>query len=270
MLYSPVRERPEILGLALQSHAALEGVTERVYWDDNDDPRSSALLEAQMAFVIPGSTEPKPEYRRDETTHHWNHGLISRLATIRNRGIEEFLRSGADYLFMCDADMVFHPHTVERLIGDNVEINSALCWAKWNPGLPWFPNVWDRHPYTFHDPSSILRLKNKGVFTVGGTGTCYLFSRAALEPLCVNFSPLESLLSVLWGEDRFIAVRAEVFGIQIHVNTAYPSFHVYKPTMLPEATEWFKNGCPSSYFNKNWLTPEWEEAIRARLKPANG
>ena len=269
ILYSMVREHPQILNLALESHAALEGVTDRWYWDDNDDHQSSALLSQQGAIVIPGETEAKPEYVHNEVTHKWNGNLISRLAKIRNYGIDRFIESSADYLFMCDADMVFHPRTVERLIQDDVPINSTLCWAKWTPGQPWLPNVWDRHPYSFKDENQIFRLKNKGVFEVGGTGTCYLFRRDALKE-GIDFSPIESLLNVIWGEDRFIAIKAELCGVPLYVDTAYPSFHVYRPSMLPEASAWYGAGAPSTYFNQKWLSNGWEDEIRSMLKPKNG
>ena len=44
VLYTPVRQSAEILALALESHRALKGISERWYVDDNDDMQSSTLL----------------------------------------------------------------------------------------------------------------------------------------------------------------------------------------------------------------------------------
>lgn len=258
VLFCPVREHPEVLQEALNSHRQLAGVSERWYFDDCDDAASSALLKGEIhlpvEFVV--ANGGRPVYDRE--SHTWNGALTSRVAAIKDAAIDAFLQTGADALLLIDSDVLPHPQMVQHLLSLKLPIVSEVFWSQWQPGTPWLPNVWDEHHYEFEKSESILRLAAAGQYQVGGLGACTLIRRDALKA----GARFESVPGVgYWGEDRHFCIRAAALGVPLFVDTTYPAFHVYRELMLDEARLWKMQGCQAEYFRSCWLTPEWEAAI---------
>lgn len=265
-LYCPVREDARTLKLSLEQHSKLEGISDRWYFDDNDDQESSSsrLLAPLEQLFIPREID-RPQYlRKDSGTHEWTGTLMSRMAMIRNIGIDRFLKSDADYLFMIDADLFPHPATAVHLASLKRDIVSEVCWTQWKPHEPYLPNVWDQHNYSFRSFEWILSLRETGnQHKVGGLGAITLFSRRALEHPGVNYSLIPSLASVFPGEDRHFCIRAQAHGLELWADTQYPPFHLYRKTQWDELQEWLQAGSPSSWFKKRWLGQDWARRILA-------
>jgi hypothetical protein len=269
LLFSPVRQDPAILSLALRSHRALKGVSHRFYIDDNLDPESSRLLLEESA--LDNVTVEKAEEIEHEGIgpgHNWNGEAVRRMERLRNRGLD-----AAKYaMFSVDSDVIVNPETVIALNGANAAVAAEVFWTKW-PGAPtWMPQVWDRHPYGFDSADNVLRLKHPGVFNVRGLGACTFIGWEVIGPNqargpWVGYDEIPSLKNVCWGEDRWFCIRAECARWDLKADTHYPPFHVYRPEQLEEATAWYDDGAHPGYFRKHWLNREWEETIR-RMYPA--
>src|ERR1017187_3817780 len=92
ILFSPVRDTPEMVAEMLATHDELEGVAERWYYNDNDNPDSAELLRLSNGHVLPHLPVLREEYRKEDT-HVWTRGLTTHMAQVRNHAIAEFLRS---------------------------------------------------------------------------------------------------------------------------------------------------------------------------------
>jgi len=268
LLFTPVRQDAATFAEVLKSHRALRGVICRVYIDDNDDPETSALLEAERGEndnVMVAKFDGDSQY----ANHEWKSECLSRIAAIRNYGIK-FANIGS-HLFSTDADVVLHPDTVVHLQSLNADIATEVYWSQWQPGQPWMPQVWDYHPYGFESSESVLRLREKGTFPVRGGGACTLIDRRVIvanEPRHggVNYSPIPSLSRLMQGEDRWFCIRAEAAGFTHVADTHYPAFHVYRKEQLDEAKLWYANGAHPGYWRKRYLNEGWETAIRKAVK----
>ncbi len=274
ILFSPVRQDAETLALALCSHAALKGIRERWYYNDNDDPKSTGLLlqldpKGGCGLLAPIDA-PYEHYDVTGATHAWTNKLVSRVAAIRNAAIEAFLKTDADALFIVDSDIIVRPDLVEHLFSLGQPIVSEIFWSKWQPEDTWMPNVWDGHPYSFVSAESIIRLRDPWIevsgVQVGGLGACTLIRREVFES-GVRYEPVTGLQHI-WGEDRWFCIRASAAGFPLHADTSYPPFHVYRKEQLDEARSWFECGCPPTYFRDTMLTDEWAESVRLSMAPS--
>lgn len=265
ILFSPVRQDFDTLNLALGSHIGLKGVAERWYYDDNDEANSSDLLARGEGRILPRLEHGRETYDVTGETHAWTNKLVSRIAAIRNAAIQAFMKTDAEYLFIVDADVIVHPDLVNHLLALNLPIVSEVYWSKWTPNDAWMPNVWDGHPYAFVSPESLVRLREPGVFPVGGLGACTLIRREVFEK-GVRYAPVAGLENI-WGEDRWFCIRAAAAGFSLHADTAYPPFHVYRKEQLEEARSWFEVGCPATYFRDTQLTDEWAQSIKRKMDP---
>lgn len=275
ILFSPVQVDSKTLSLVLRSHRALTGDIECWYCDDNIDDESSKLLSFECgtdprvsgvtSFYFPeiqASGPSQKDYRQGDT-HQWNKTNIGRVAAIKNRVIELFLKTDAEYLFFVDADVVLNPRTIDHLLSLQKPVVSEVFWTQWQKGDIYTPQVWDIHPYAHNSIESITQLKTPGCYEVGGLGACTLIHRSVLE-VGVNFSPIPSLQ--FEGEDRHFCVRASAAGFQLFADTTHPPFHVYRAEQLDEARAWFEGGCSRYYFNELWLHEQWFERLQDRTR----
>jgi GT2 family glycosyltransferase len=203
--------------------------------------------------------------------HVWNKANIGKVAAMRNAGIEAFLATDAEYLFIVDADLILHPKLVEHLVSLNKDIVSEVFWTVWpSDGAEGLhaPNVWDYQPYSHKSVESITEMREPMTKRVGGLGACTLIHRRVLENPNMRFDPVPSLM--LEGEDRWFCVRAEANGFELWADTHYPPFHVYRREQLDEARIWFAQGSAPNYFRECWLTDEWVEKANARASKPMG
>ena len=271
ILFSPVRQDAQTLALALESHRQLNGVGEFWYYDDNDEPMDlwaqvlANPLPVREVRKLPALPLDREAYDVTGGTHAWTNKLVSRIAAIRNSAIQAFMKTNADALFIVDSDVIVHPDLVKHLLALDLPIVSEVFWSKWKPNDSWMPNVWDGHPYAFRSPDNIVRLREPGVFPVGGLGACTLIRREVFEK-GVRYAPVTGLENI-WGEDRWFAIRAAAAGFPLHADTAYPPFHVYRKEQLEEARSWYEVGCPETYFRDTQLTDDWADSIRKQMAP---
>ena len=259
-LFSPIRCSPEVLRKTLPTWFALENVDTFWCYDDNAELESSALLKK---FEI----LPKREFERDgygvtEQGHHWPGSAVARVAQIKDDAIRAFLKTGNSHLILIDADVAVHPGLLRHLLALDLPLVSEVFWSQWTPSTPFLPNCWDFQPYGFYRPETILRLRNPGQFLVGGLGACTLIHRKVLDD-GAQFKRFPSL-PPNWGEDRDFCLRAQGAGWPLMIDTEYPCFHVYRPSLLPQLDGWQKAGCHRNWFSA-WLNTEWESQIRKLL-----
>ena len=95
------------------------------------------------------------------------------LCEGRNRVVEQFLRTDADWLFQVDSDMVFTYDSIERLVGsadvDARPVVGGLCYGV-NHELGQFPTIYRRVQGL---PVAQLDPPTSGMIEVDGTGAAF-------------------------------------------------------------------------------------------------
>ncbi|MDO3412077.1 CDP-glycerol glycerophosphotransferase family protein [Saccharibacillus sp. CPCC 101409] len=248
---SPIKQSPAILQEFLNSLSNLKQDTYELHYlflDNNNEPASSQLLQEfskDNDSVMIHNYDNENHYVKNDLTHSWNETLIWKVAHMKNIIINIALEYKYDYLFFIDSDIVLHTDTIGKLIQAEKEIISEIFWTKWQPDFPELPQVWLQDHYnlfTKHRDEQISetealqrqndflqKLKNPGVYEVGGLGACTLISREALLK-GVNFDELKNIS--FWGEDRHFCIRAAALNIGMYVDTHYPAYHIYRDTDL--------------------------------------
>ncbi|MCX8114044.1 MAG: hypothetical protein N3D71_03125 [Burkholderiaceae bacterium] len=251
---SPAKLRPFLDGLARLETDGLELV--HCFVDDNDDPESSALLDAFLADT-PGMRvrlEDRPEpYVRDDQTHRWRRSLIERVASIKNYLLALARDGGFDAVLLVDSDLVLHPRTLAHLVALDKPVVSEVFWTRWEPGAPFMPQTWLTDHYTMYraEPDEVLtpvqverrirdflhRMRDGGCHPVGGLGACTLIARRALMS-GVNFDLIHNIS--FWGEDRAFCIRAAALGIDLWADTRYPPLHLYRDADLARVSSFWR------------------------------
>ena len=248
LIGSPIRQKATVLREYLRSLEELDTFGLDVFYlfvDDNVDKKSTQLLQEfakthnNVAIHV---VEPDGEnYVVDEVTHRWKENLVWKVASFKDLIIDIANEFNYDYLFLVDSDLVLHPNTLQELIRSNKDIVSNVFWTRWHPSETCLPQVWIRDTYEqYHQKRDeqigaeeklvrrqlfLNRLKEPGVYPVGGLGACTLISRRAIVD-GVKFSEIPNLS--FWGEDRHFCVRAMALGFELFVNTKHPSYHIYR------------------------------------------
>jgi len=259
--FSPVRKDPEIVKLHLESLKVLN-VKEidftYSFYDDNINIDSSKLLREfchnnfnckLWNFKVP--------IVDDMEDSRWYESSYKRITFVKDKIIEKFLKTDADYLFLTDSDLILHPETLKNLLGQNKEFISSIFWTHFK-GLPtFFPNAWMSSENFFPTYEEFINLKNKEVFSVDYTGACTLLSREILEK-GVRFERISQVNAL--GEDKHFCVRAGVYGYQPYLSTYYPSFHLYDKKLVEQGKKWIDEEFSYSYLD-DWLNDDWRKKI---------
>jgi GT2 family glycosyltransferase len=210
--------------------------------DDNQDEASSATLRAaapgcQTDIIINNGPPRDTVYLVNEATHYWSDNLVLRVAGMKNEIINFAIDEGFDYLFLIDSDLLINAGLLKHLAAQGKDIICEVFWTAWQPDTMALPNAWYYDKYEMAHPSLekderarltyefITRLREPGIYEVGGLGACTLISRNALLT-GVNFSPISNI--TIWGEDRWFCIRAAVHGIPLLLDTHYPASHLYR------------------------------------------
>ncbi|WP_427052015.1 glycosyltransferase family 2 protein [Paenibacillus sp. TC-CSREp1] len=131
------------------------------------------------------------------------------LAKLRNRLLEEFLKSDCEYLFSVDTDIIIPPHSLQQLIYNDKDICAMLIrnhpQIKAHNAL-----IHGRHVPEF----------SKGLIPVECTGAVYLIKRQVIEA-GVRYANHAS------GEDAAFCEHAKVLGFNLFVDTRLRPVHVY-------------------------------------------
>jgi len=258
---SPIHQKPAILQEFLTSLLQLKQhhIELNYYFiDDNIDQDSSHILQQfsqQSEHVLLQSSGLSDDYIRDDTTHLWNTNLIWKVANFKNTIIQHAAKLNYDYLFLIDSDLILHPDTIEHLVATDKDIISEIFWTQWQPDAMFQPQVWMRNEYdqweqhlgerlpdqeiAIRFAQFISKLKNPGLYEVGGLGACTLISQSAIKA-GVNFNLIHNVS--FWGEDRHFCIRAVALGIPLYVDTLYPALHLYRDSDLDKVSS-FKKEC---------------------------
>jgi len=265
LIGSPIRQKTAILKEFLESLDRLEhknATVDYFFVDDNEVEESRALLKqfaqvkGKKCLVLPVPEAGKDsKFICDETTHHWNESLVWKVASFKDQMIQKALNEDFDYLFLIDSDIVLHPKTLDQLVSANKDIISNIFWTCWYPNAQLLPQVWLSDHYTQFEHgigeqvsqdeaqkrhrAFIEKMQQPGTYEVGGLCACTLISKNALKKN-VSFRKIHNLK--FWGEDRHFCIRAAALGLSLHVDTHYPSYHIYRETDLAGVEE-YKNGC---------------------------
>ncbi|WP_238404392.1 glycosyltransferase family 2 protein [Paenibacillus paridis] len=257
LIGSPIRQKPAVLRYFLASLERLakdDFHVDYYFIDDNDDELSSKLLnefiakqqEAEGSHTILQRSDSMTPYSRDEFTHYWSNDLIDKIANWKDHMIHTARDQRYDGLFLIDSDLLLHPQTLKSLRSSGKDIISAIFWTQWQPNTMELPQVWLKDTYwPFQNDRTLnagdgaeaavlflIKLRVPGFYEVGGLGACTYIDRNALEqPISFRTIPNVSL----WGEDRHFCIRAAAIGLNLHVDTHYPAFHVYRESDLVRA-----------------------------------
>ncbi len=254
LVCSPIHQKPEILKEFLEALSCLEYdgfVADFFFYDDNSDPESKKLLldfkTAYPSTIIKDSGRSKT-YLCDETTHHWDEGLIWRVARFKDEMLSYALENDYDHVFLIDSDILLEPSTLSKLLSDGKDIVSAVFWTCWYPGASPLPNVWmyDHYDMIPKDRDEKLTeeeglrrlevflesLRKPGIREVGMLGACTLLSRKAVSA-GLSFMPVSNIS--MWGEDRHFCIRASVLGFKLYADSSCKTFHIYRQSDLSKA-----------------------------------
>ncbi len=256
---SPVYQKTQILEAFLDSLGSLKSDTfslDFMFIDDNIDTKSSQLLidfkrKNSQVMIIPG--KEVGIYNCNEESHSWNDDLMLKVANYKNTIIDYAIKQEYDFLFFIDSDLVIHPNLIEHLKKRDKDIVSEIFWSKWHQDSSYEPNVWmfDEYDLVPKIPGEVLdkkemhirkikflnQLRIPGLYEVGGLGACTLISKKALAS-GVNFSPIKNL--TIHGEDRFFCIRAAVLNLDLHVDTVYPAYHIYRESDMVGVSDYVK------------------------------
>lgn len=165
-----------------------------------------------------------------------------RIGENRNRMVDAFATTDFEWLWMVDADMVFAPDALERLLATKHHVVGGLCRTSEGKPTMWrFTDGLDTERVEAWDDGDIVE--------VDATGTgCLLIHRSVLSRMKAKYASLESGAEnpYPWfidglcsrkgdplGEDTAFCVRARGLGIPIFVHTGVKVGHV-KTTILGE------------------------------------
>jgi cellulose synthase/poly-beta-1,6-N-acetylglucosamine synthase-like glycosyltransferase len=260
---SPIRQKTKILQEFLSSLDRLDKTSytpDYYFVDDNIQDESSQLLqefaENHKTFIVKAGKESADQaYICTETTHEWKDEIIWKVAGFKDRIIQYAKEKQYDYLFLIDSDIVLNPKTVDQLISTQKDVVSNVFWTCWLQESQFLPQVWMQDFYSFFEKKNnkpispleerkfyvdfIVKMRKPGIYEVGGLGACTLISKHALSK-DISFKKIKNIS--FSGEDRHFCIRAVALGLDLHVDTHYPAYHIYRESALSDV-ENFKNSC---------------------------
>lgn len=261
LFFSSVCKPKGILEITLNSYMKLERKNFEIdflFYDDNKEENAKDYLndfcqkQSNCSLMSPIHMSPS-----DYQDHNWNPSRIDRIITIKNNAIHHALENKYDYLFLVDADLVLHPSTLVHLVQQKKDFVFTIFWTLFFGELYHKPNAWDLHSWAYKGPETLLKLRGKGIYEVGGGGACTLLSAEILEK-GLNFNRLLSL--PYQGEDRHFCTRAQALGYDVIADSNYPAYHVFMESQCDEAKNWYENGANPDFF-KEWLNEEWKSQV---------
>ncbi len=275
---SPVRQKPDVLREFLESLNTLDRssyITDYFFIDDNDSEESRQLLQQfakqqknRCHIVQANKASETDPFICDETTHHWNINLMDKVGSFKDTIIQDAREKQYDYLFLIDSDIVLHPKTITQLISTNRDIISNIFWTSWQPNLLFLPQVWLQNEYGQYkrEPDEQLsakeikermmafltKMRTPGTYEVGGLGACTLINKNALQKE-ISFKRIKNLS--FKGEDRHFCVRAVALGLDLHVDTHFPAYHIYRESDLANIED----------FKRSWKAQKKQNSPRITL-----
>jgi hypothetical protein len=243
-----------------------------------DEPYAAEVINMLRAV---GHTQviqaPPGDYGDGQHTRHWQGSSFDRLGALKNNLLQHLLDSGADYIWLVDADVLSDPYTLQSLLDDNAQVVSAVYWTNWQRPLPGSndfvhagPQVWLRHPYVldnaeYTETDFRSALINRKRLQVGGLGANTLIARDAVAK-GVSFAKLADVPQtggMADGEDRHFCIRAQRLHVPL-VADAWPDvWHAYHPADYAQIDARLAE-------LENWphpTQPSFGDLVSARIEP---
>lgn len=217
-----------------------------VFVDDGLEPDARAMLEAFIQQHGGGIIEPvakpiQPDFSDapGTMTHQWSPSAMNRVGANKDQILQFALQNRADYVWLCDADLVCDRTTLTSLLSIPEPIVCAVYWTAWqrvpegaNPVCAG-PQVWLTHPYGLaghgmQEWEFRKKLIDRQAIPVFGQGACTLIRRdALLKGVCFAPIPENTGPGFMQGEDRHFCIRAERLHLRM-IGDAWPDiFHIY-------------------------------------------
>jgi hypothetical protein len=246
-----VRKSPEILKAHLESLAYQE-LPPRVrlvpvYVPDFVDGQQESLgllirwVNERGGELIQGIPPQGPDFSDAPglDAHQWGQTAMARVGENKNRILRRALELKADYVFLCDSDLILDRTTVASLLSVDRPIVTATYWTRWQKQrsetqkVYAAPQVWLRHPY-FLDGRGMdegefrAKLLSREVTRVWGFGACTLIKRSVIEAgVSFEYLPDVPLQGLMGGEDRHFCIRAERLHIDAWADNWPCLYHIY-------------------------------------------
>ena len=241
-----VRKRADVLRAYLDGLAAQELPPRHrllpIFVADNLAPDANTLLRewtaARGGEVLAGAPAPLADFSDDHPdSHQWSESAMGRVGAAKDRILMRARALHADYVWLCDADLMCDATTLRSLLGCAAPIATAVYWTRWSRGgvetrvIHAAPQVWLRHPYElsghgFGEAEFRERLAKRTITPVPGYGACTLLSRSALDA-GVSFAPLDAQTGLMAGEDRHFCRRASALHLHAVADPWPDIFHIY-------------------------------------------
>lgn len=186
-------------------------------------------------------------------SHQWTGSAMARVGAHKNLIIKRALELKADYLFLCDADLILDRTTIASLLAAQKPITTAVYWSYWTKRgtetrkIHAAPQVWLRHPYQLDgrgmdEAEFRQKLLSRSLTRVYGFGACTLIDRRVLEAgVSFEYLPDVPQQGLMAGEDRHFCIRAERMHIEAYADPFPDIFHVYHADQdIPRIPEMLK------------------------------
>lgn len=167
----------------------------------------------------------------------------------RNRIVQHALELDADYVFFIDADMIFPPDTLKRLLNHNVDIVNALAFRRTSPHYPCIFS-WDEENecYITADYSS----SKTSLMKVDACGMpCILIKTEVFKKMK---QPWYYYRDNLFSSDLTFCWEASKLGYDINIDTFLKIGHIGEEVIIDES------------FYLNHLSPEEKEKWNLNMK----
>lgn len=138
------------------------------------DPGGSRSVSGEFARCVAGLAAYETAKGRLQTVIRLEHGPL--MAEARNRLVDAFMTTGADWLLMVDTDMTFPHDAAERLLATEQKVVGGLCFGV-SKELGQFPTLYqpigDRTMVQFDYPEDTL-------VEVAGTGSAFMLQHRSV------------------------------------------------------------------------------------------
>lgn len=204
LIGAPVRNRGWVLQRHLNALLTQKGFEKEFLYIVNDSvDNTEEILKKNNIPYITYNLNSKRGHKRGQYSYE-------NLAILRNKLLDEFLKTDCDYLFSVDTDVIIpEKDSIKQLIDDNKDIISMLI---------------RNHPKIFaHNVMENGRHLNeipKGVFPIDLTGAVYLIKRKVIES-GVKYGAGRS------GEDEIFCKQAREKGFGIYCDSRLKPIHAY-------------------------------------------
>lgn len=185
---------------------------------------------------------PGDDYGEGARTRQWTDTAWHRVGAIKDKALNFARQQGYDYVWLCDADVLCDPTTLQGLLDADAPIVSGVYWTFWTKRQDGDaviqhcgPQVWLRHPYFLDgrgwtEAEFRRALIDRQRVQVWGLGACTLIRKDALAK-GVSFAKVGELPPgpMSDGEDRHFCHRATVLHLPMYADAWPDIWHAYHP-----------------------------------------